>query len=212
MSILTCPTCGSSSCPIFYGMILLSPNFDNPKNWSIELKYICRNHNNKMLSIDLNQYINIIELNSQFYDNIFENKESIYSNENTKSINLIETKEQLTKLDIVSIIKKYENIILSNKQQINKYINNKKCSEVSKFFLKQYMELNDSLFNFVKIFLDNVCKFKTNNLLISFYYIYKLIGYYKCQDETLLFINENIIEEYMKSNDISKLPFIFKSF
>ena len=166
MSILTCPTCGSSSCPIFYGMILLSPNFDNPKNWSIELKYICRNHNNKMLSIDLNQYINIIELNSQFYDNTFENEESIYSYDNKKIINLIETKEQLIKLYIEFIKKKYENIILLNRQEINQYINNKICSEASIFFLKKYMDLNDSLFNFVKIFLDNACKFKTDNLLI----------------------------------------------
>ena len=161
MSILTCPTCGSISCPIFYGMTLLSPNFDNPKKCNIELKYICSHHNNKMLSIDLNQYINIIELNSQFYGNIFENEEPIYSNDNIKSINLIETKEQLTKLDNESIIKKYENIILLNKQEINKYINNKNCLEVSKFFLKQYMDLNDSLFNFIKKFLDNVYKFKS---------------------------------------------------
>ena len=97
-----------------------------------------------------------------------------------------------------------------NKQEINKYINNKKDSEVSKFFLEQYMDLNDSLFNFVKIFLDNVCKFKKDNLLISFYYIYKLIDYYRSKDETILFIKENIIEEYIKSNDISKLPFILK--
>ena len=210
MSILTCPTCGSSSCPIFYGMTLISPNFDTPNNWNIELKYICSHHNNKMLSIDLNQYIKIIELNSQFYDNTFENEESIYSYDNTKIINLIETKEQLIKLDIESIIKKYENIILLNRQEINQYINNKICSEASIFFLKKYMDLNDSLFNFVKIFLDNACKFKTNNLLISFYYIYKLIDYYRSKDKTILLIKENIIGEYMKSNDISKLPFIIK--
>ena len=210
MSILTCPTCGSSSCPIFYGMTLISPNFDTPNNWTIELKYICIHQNNKMLSIDLNQYIKIIELNSQFYENIFENEEPIYSSDNTKIINLIETKEQLIKLDIESIIKKYENIILLNRQEINKYINNKKCSEVSIFFLKQYMDLNDSLFNFVKIFLNNACKFKTDNLLISFYYIYKLIDNYRSKDKTILLIKENIIEEYMKSNDIYKLPFIIK--
>ena len=97
-----------------------------------------------------------------------------------------------------------------NKQEINKYINNKICSDTSTFFLKQYMDLNDSLFDFIKKFLDNVCKFKTNNLLISFYYIYKLIDYYRGKDETILFIKENIIEEYMKINDISKLPFILK--
>ena len=210
MSILTCATCGSNSCPIFYGMILISPNFDTPNNWSIELKYICSHHNNKMLSIDLNQYNKIIELNSQFYENIFENEEPIYFNDNTKSVNLIEIKEQLTKLDIQSIIKKYENIILLNKQEINKYIKDKKCSEASIFFLKKYIDLNNSLFNFVKIFLDNVCKFKKDNLLISFYYIYKLIDYYRGKDKTLLFIKENIIEEYMKNNDISKLPFILE--
>jgi hypothetical protein len=120
MSILTCPTCGSSSCPIFYGMTLLSPSFDTPKNWNIELKYICSHHNNKMFSIDLNQYNKFIELNSQFYENIFENEEPKYSSDNTKIINLIETKEQLIKLDIESIIKKYENIILLNRQEINK--------------------------------------------------------------------------------------------
>ena len=210
MSILTCPTCGLSSCPIFYGITLYSPNFDTPNNWNIELKYICSHNNNKMLSIDLNQYNKILELNSQFFDNIFENEESIYLNDNTKSINLIEAKEQLTKLDIESIIKKYENIILLNNQEINKYINNKKCSEVSIFFFKQYMDLNDSLFNFVKIFLDNAFKFQTDNLLISFYYIYKLLYYYRGKDEAILFIKENIIEEYLKSNDISKLPFILK--
>ena len=210
MCILTCPTCCSSSCPIFYGMTLIYPNIDTPKNWNIELKYICSHHNNKMLSVDLNQYNTIIELNSQFYDNIFENEEPIYSNHNSKSINLIETKEQLTKLDIESIIKKYENIILLNKQEITKYINNKKCSEVAIFFLKQYMDLNESLLDFVKLFLDNAGKFKTNNLLISFYYIYKLIDYYRDKDKTILFIKENIIEEYMKNNDISKLPFILK--
>ena len=74
------------------------------------------------------------------------------------------------------------------------------------------MDLNDLIFNFIKIFLDNVFKFKNNNLLVSFYYIYKLIDYYRGKDETILFIKENIIEEYMKSNHISKLPFIFKSF
>ena len=210
MNILTCPTCGTSSCPIFYGVTLISPNFDTPNNWNIELKYICSHHNNKMLSIDLNQYNKILELNSQFFDNIFENEESIYLNDNTKSINLLETKEQLIKSDIETIIKKYENIILLNKQVISKYINNKKCSEASIFFLKKYIDLNNSLFNFVKIFLDNVCKFKTDNLLISFYYIYKLIDYYRGKDKTILFIKENIIEEYMKNNDISKLPFILK--
>ena len=210
MSILTCPTCGSSSCPIFYGMTLISPNFDTPNKWSIELKYICSHHNNKMLSIDLNQYNKTIELNSQFYENIFENEELKYANDNTKSINLIETKEQLTKLDIESIIKNYENIILSNKQIINKYINNKKCSEVSIFFLKQYMDLNDLIFNFIKIFLDNVFKFNNNNLLVSFYYIYKLIDYYRGKDKTILLIKENKIEEYAKRNDISKLPFLLK--
>ncbi len=210
MSILTCPTCGSSSCPIFYGMTLISPNFDTPNKWNIELKYICSHHNNKMLSIDLNQYNKTIELNSQFYENIFENEELKYANDNTKSINLIEIKEQLTKLGIESIIKKFENIILLNKQIINKYINNKKCSEASIFFLKQYMDLNDLMFDFVKIFLDNAIKFKTNNLLVSFYYIYKLIDYYRGKDKTILLIKENNIEEYTKRNDISKLPFLLK--
>ena len=97
-----------------------------------------------------------------------------------------------------------------NRQEINQYINNKICSEASIFFLKKYMDLNDSLFNFVKIFLDNACKFKTDNLLISFYYIYKLIDYYRSKDKTILLIKENIIGEYMKNNDISKLPFIIK--
>ena len=210
MSILTCPTCGLSSCPIFYSLTLISPNFDTPSNWNIELKYICSHHNNKMLSIDLNQNNKIIELNSQFYDNIFENEETAYYNNNTKNVNIDEAKGQLVKLDIKSIIKEYENIILSNKQEINKYINNKKCSEVSIFFLKKYMDLNDSLFSFVKVFLDNVNKFKTNNLLISFYYIYKLIDYCIGRDKTFLFVKENMIEEYMKNNDISKLPFVLK--
>ena len=210
MSILTCPACGLSSCPIFYGMTLISPNFDTPSNWNIELKYICSHNNNKMLTIDLNQYNKIIELNSQFYNNIFEREEPIYLNDNTKIINLIETKEQLTNLNIETIIKQYENKILFNKNEINKYINNKKCSEVSKFFLEQYMNINDSLFNFIKLFLDNVVEFKTNNLLISFYYIYKLIDYYKGNDNTILLIKENMIEEYMNNNDISKLPFILK--
>ena len=40
--------------------------------------------------------------------------------------------------------------------------------------------------------------------------VYKLIDYYRGKDETILFIKENIIEEYMKSNDISKFPFILK--
>ena len=210
MSILTCPSCGLSSCPIFYGMTLISPNLDTPNNWNIELKYICSHHNNKMFSIDLNQYNKIIELNSKFYDNIFESEESIYSKYNTKDINLVEIKEELTKLDIESFIKKYENIILLNKQEINKYINNKNCSQVSIFFLEQYMNLNDSLFNFVKLFLENVIKYKSNNLLISFYYIYKLIDYYRGNDKNILFIKENMIEEYMINNDMSKLPFILK--
>ena len=84
MNILTCPTCGSSSCPIFYGVTLISPNFDTPNNWNIELKYISSHHNNKMLSIDLNQYNKILELNSQFYDNIFENEKPKYLNDKYK--------------------------------------------------------------------------------------------------------------------------------
>ena len=70
IGILTCPLCGSNFCQIFYGFSLISPNFDNPKRLNIELKYICSVNDNKMSSIDLSRYLEMINLNSKFNNNL----------------------------------------------------------------------------------------------------------------------------------------------
>lgn len=210
MSVLTCPTCGSNSCPIFYGFNLILPNFDNPKNLNIELKYICSSNDNKMLSFDLEQYIKMIELNSKFYNNIIQDGEDI-NNLINNTININGIKEEIQKIDFGNIINIYNNIISLNEQQINSYININKFSSVKIiFFLKRYIELNNQLLFFIKIFLKNISKYKNNNLLISFYYIYKLLEYNNSEDKKNLCITQNLIEEYIQTNDISKLPFIIK--
>ena len=209
MNILTCPSCGFNSCPIFYGLALVFPNFDKPKEYKIELKFICTNKQDKIQSIDLNQYQKVIELNSKFYNN-FLNDEKINNNEDNK-MDYNEIKKDILQKDINNILKKYSNIISKNEIEINNYINNEKtCSEKHKFFLKRYLELNNQLFFFIKKFLEIVNINKTNNLLNSFYYISKIAGYFKYLDDPKYYVQKNIIDEFIRKNDLSILPFLLK--
>ena len=133
MSILTCPSCGFNYCPIFYGFNLTYPNFDTPKKYKIELKYICTINNDKMQSIDLGQYQKIIELNSTYYTDDLEEKENY--NFNIKISNDDEKQKNIPK-DINAINNKYNNCIIQNEKEI---------SEKTKFILLNYIQLNSQL-------------------------------------------------------------------
>ena len=209
MNILTCPSCGFISCPIFYGFSLIFPNFDKPKEYKIELKFICSKNQDKIQSIDLYQYQKIIELNSKFYNNNLIDDNTNYDDKNMMDYNKI--KEEIIQKDINNIINQYSNIISTNEREINNYINNEKiCSEKHKFILKRYLELNNQLFFFIKKFLEIINTNKENNLLTSFYYISKIADYFKYLDEPKYFVNKNIIDEFIRTNDVSTLPFLLK--
>ena len=208
MNILTCPSCGFSSCPIFYGFSLVFPNFDKPKEYKIELQFICTKNQNKIQSIDLNQYQKIIELNSQFYNNIFID-ENINFDNNMMDYN--EIRKEILQKDINNIINQYSNIISTNEKEINNYISNEKtCSEKHIFILKRYLELNNQLFLFMKKFLEIININSSNSLLTSFYYISKIAGYFKYLDDPKCFVKNKNIDEFRKKNDISLLPFLLK--
>ena len=208
MSILTCPSCGFNYCPIFYGFNLTYPNFDTPKKYKIELKYICTINNDKMQSIDLGQYQKIIELNSTYYTDDLEEKEN--HNFNIKISNDDEKQKNIPK-DINAIINKYNNCIIQNEKEINNYINNEKeITEKTKFILLNYIQLNKQLYFFIKTFLENIDKYRTKNLLESFYYIYKLADYFKDIDDNKKLIQKNMIDEFITKKDMFILPFILK--
>ena len=120
MSVLTCPICGYNSCPIFYGFTLVYPNFDSPKNFKIEIKFICTKNNDKMSSIDLVQYQKMIELNVKFNNSNFEEEEedNIHHNINNKIINFSEIKKEFQQIDINAIINKLNYIIISNEKKL----------------------------------------------------------------------------------------------
>ena len=209
MSALTCPSCGFSSCPVFIGFTLIYPNFDSPKQYKIELKFICTYNNSKISSIDLSQYQKMIELNLKFNNNYLED-DTNNNNINNIIINFSEIKEELLKKNINSIINQFNNIIISNEQEINKYLSNNTCSDKNKLFLSRYLELNKSLFFFIKIFLENTYKYTTKNLLASLYYIYKLVDNFKNLQEENFFVKKELIDEFINTDDMYKLPFIIK--
>lgn len=192
MNILTCPSCGFSSCPIFYGFSLVFPNFDKPKEYKIELKLICTKNQDKIQSIELNQYQKIIELNSQFYNNIFID-ENINFDNNMMDYN--EIRKEILQKDINNIINQYNNIISTNEKEINNYISNEKtCSEKNIFILKRYLELNNQLFLFMKNFLEIININSSNSLLTSFYYISKIAGYFKYLDDPKFIVQKKILK------------------
>ena len=210
IGILTCPLCGSNSCIIFYGFSLVYPNFDNPKQLYIELKYICTQNNNKMSSIQLSSYLEMINLNSKFNSN-FEIEPN--NNINIKDINEKEINENIRKISdsINDIIINLKQIITSNKDIIIYYINeNKGCLESIKYFLSRYIELNDELYSFISIFIKNIKDFKEDNLKISFLYISRLIDYFEIIKDKKLFLTKDLIEDFVNSNEILKLPFLMK--
>ena len=212
MNSLTCPSCGFSTCPIFYGFTLVYPNYNNPKDYIIELKYICTKMKDKMLSINLSQYHQIIELNSKFNNNNLEDKEEEKNNNDEYNfINYQELKNEILNLDFKDIINKYKNIILTNENEIQNYINKENSyTSKNKYFLKNYIHLNNQLFFFLKTFLEVINEHKTNNLLASFYYISRLTFFFKDLNNKDLFVNKNNIDEFIKDNDISMLPLIIK--
>ena len=212
MSILTCPSCGFSYCSIFYGFTLVFPNFDSPKMYKIELKFICTKKNKKILSIDLGQYLKIIELNSKFKNNNLEEDDSNNNNNQQNISDYEEMKKQIMEKDFKNIINRYKDIVSTNEKEINKYINKEKsCLEKHKFFLQRYIELNNQLYFFIKIFMEIISKNQPNNLLTSYYYISKLAGYFKDLDNPKFYIQKNILNEFITTgNGISKLPFILK--
>ena len=208
LGILTCPLCGSNFCQIFYGFSLIYPNFDNPKRLNIEIKYICTMNDNKMSSIDLSSYLEMIKLNSKFNNNLENESINII---NMKNINEKEINEDIEKISdkINDILKKLKKIKNSNKEFINKYINeNKQCSENIKYFLLRYIELNEDLFCFANIFLKNLRDYKGDNLKLSFLYIYKSFYYFEFMKNLKLYLENELIEKFINSNDITELPFL----
>ena len=170
---LTCPLCGAYSCPIFYGFSIIYPNFDFPKRLNIELKYICTQNNNKISSIELSRYLEIIGLNSKFngFAEIDINYNFIIKNSSDR-----ESLEEIQKVinNINEILIKTKNIYNINKDVVNNFnYENKDVHENIKFFLARYLELNDDLFIFLEAFLNNIRDFQIINLVKSFYYMNK---------------------------------------
>ena len=194
MSILTCPLCYSDECAMFYDLVLIYPNFDNPKDYHIELKYICSQNDNNSSSINLQDYQNIISLNEKFKINEPNKKEK----ENKKLT--IDEKE------INEIINNSENIQSTNEIKIIEYLKSKNCTEIQNYYLLQYLELNKILLFFIKTFFKELFKFHSKNLVSSLYYILKMI-----QKNKQTIINDNILKNFYISNqDIYSLPFIIK--
>lgn len=210
IGVLTCPLCGSNFCQIFYGFSLLYPNFDHPKRLNIELKYICTQNNNKMSSIELSRYLDMINLNSRF-NNDFE----VESNDRIimKDINVEELTEDINKVkdNINAIINRLNQINIKNKEFINNYIyENQDREESIKLFLKRFIELNDDLYSFIKIFLINVKDFNSDNIKISFLYIQRELDNFEFMKNDNLFLKKELIEEFINKNEIIKLPFLIK--
>ena len=208
IGILTCPLCGSNFCQIFYGFSLIYPNFDNPKRLNIELKYICSVNDNKMSSIDLSRYLEMINLNSKFNNNLDNESINII---NMKNINEKEINEDIEQISykINDILKKLKKIKNTNKEFINNYIDeNSQCSENIKYFLQRYIELNEELYFFTDIFLKNLRDYKGDNLKLSFLYIYKSFYYFEFLKKNKLYLNNELIEKFINSNDIIELPFL----
>ena len=209
IGILTCPLCGSNFCQIFYGFSLISPNFDNPKRLNIELKYICTQNDNKMSSIELSRYLNMVRLNSKFNNN--SEIEQINNNIKMEDINEEELSDELKKIytDINDILIKIEEINISNKEFVINYIKeNSQSAENIKYFLNRYNELNDELCSFISIFLKNIRDYKGDNLKISFLYIQRSLGYFEFMKNKKLYLKKESIEKFINSNDILKLPFL----
>ena len=208
--ILSCPLCGTNFCPIFYGFSLLYPNFDNPKRLNIELKYICTQNNNKMSTIELSNYLEMISMNSKFNDYL---GNEIIDNKLLKDLNMEEINKNIEKVinNINNILNISKEILNSNNEIINKYINeSKECSTIIKYFLFRYIELNNDLFSFINIFLKNVRNFKEDNIKLSFLYIYKLLYYLDNLQNKKLYLTKELIDDFIITNDIMKLPFLIK--
>jgi hypothetical protein len=207
---LTCPLCGANYCPIFYGFSIVYPNFDFPKRLNIELKYICTQNNNKISSIELSRYLEIIVLNSKFNDTA---EIDINYNFIIKNYNDRESLEEIQKVinNINEILNKTKNIYNINKEIVNDYIyKNKDESENIKFFLARHLELNNDLFIFLEAFLNNIRDFKIINLVKSFYYINKLLKNFEFLNNRELYLTKELIEDFINTNDIIKLPFLFQ--
>lgn len=86
----------------------------------------------------------------------------------------------------------------------------KNVSGLHKFILKRYIELNNKLYYFMDLFLKTINEYNSYNLLASFYYISKKENYFKELDEEKYFVNKNLINDFILSNDITKLPFLIK--
>ena len=207
---LTCPLCGAYSCPIFYGFSIIYPNFDFPKRLNIELKYICTQNNNKISSIELSRYLEIIDLNSKFngFAEIDINYNFIIKNSSDR-----ESLEEIQKVinNINEILIKTKNIYNINKDVVNNFnYENKDVHENIKFFLARYLELNDDLFIFLEAFLNNIRDFQIINLVKSFYYMNKLLNNFEFMNNRKLYLTNELIEDFINTNDIIKLPFLFQ--
>ena len=210
IGILTCPLCGEHNCPIFYGFTLIYPCFDFPKRLNIGLIYMCSQNDNKISSIDLSRYLEMIEFNSKF-KNFLEIEKN--NNISLKEVNESEIDEDIKKIsnNINDIINKFKEIINSNKLFINSYINeNKQIKDIIKYFLVRYNELNDELFSFLKIFLLNIKVHKGNNLKLSFLYMSRAVDFFPILTNNRLYLNKKLIEEIIQTKNIINLPFLAK--
>ena len=207
---LTCPLCGANYCPIFYGFNIVYPNFDFPKRLYIELKYICTQNEHKMSSIEVSRYLEIIDLNSKFNDDI---EIDINHNFTINNSNDNETIEEIQKIsnNINDIMTKIKIIYNKNKEVVNNYIiENKKNKENIKFFLLRYLELNDYLYILLEKFLINIRDFKTKNLVKSFLYLYRFLDYFEFLGNKKLYLTNELIDDFIDTNEIIKLPFLFQ--
>ena len=208
--VLTCPLCGTNFCPIFYGFKIVYPNFDAPKRLDIELEYICTQNDNKISSIEISRYLQIIELNSKFNNNL----EYVPSNNiKMENISVEEINEDINqfKNNFNNIIDKLKDVNLTNKEFINRYIKeNNECSENIKYFLLRYIELNEKLYLLINIILINIKNYEEDNFKMSFLYINRLLYYFEFLKNDKLYITRELIEKYINTNDIIVLPFIVK--
>ena len=208
---LFCPLCGANSCPIIYGFSLILPNFDNPKRLNIEMKYICTQNDNKMSSIELSRYLEMMKLNSKFNKN-FEIEQTT-NNIKMEDINEKELSDDINKNinDINNILIKIKEINNSNKEVVINYINeNRECKYNIKYFLSRYNELNDELYFFLNIFLKNIRDCKGDNIKMSFLYMQRLLGYFEFLKNKKLYLKKELIEQFIKTNNIMKMPFLIE--
>ena len=194
MSILTCPLCYSDKCAMFYDLVLIYPNFDSPKDYHIELKYICSQNDNNSSSVNLEVYQNIISLNEKF---------KINESNNEKNENII---SNIDENEIKEDINNIENIMLTNNVKIQEHLKSKNCTEIKTYYLLQYLELNKILLFFLKTFFKELFKHISKNLLSSLHYILKMI-----KNNKQKIITDDILHNFLISNnDIYSLPFIIK--